>query len=171
MLSRPGGSFCVFIEKLPLARNQVPIAIYHLLTEVKAKRKLSFIIWKRQQILLEICSKNVAVDETIEEKVSILLSPCYSEFHTDRSPEALDSDTACINFEELFNFLSLGFVCTAHSMSQIFEPNVTITKTFCLFVLRLSYFVLQFVRPDVKTAQVWLYLPPAFAKLSPTNVL
>ena len=54
MLSRPGGSFCVFIEKLPLARNQVPIAIYHLLTEVKAKRKLSFIIRKLSDIVRNV---------------------------------------------------------------------------------------------------------------------
>ena len=42
MVIRPGGSFCVFIEKLPLARHEVPIAIYHLLTEVKGKRKLKY---------------------------------------------------------------------------------------------------------------------------------
>ena len=34
----PGGSFCVFIEKLPLARNQVPIAIYHLRTRLQRSK-------------------------------------------------------------------------------------------------------------------------------------
>ena len=74
MLIRPGGSFCVFIEKLPLARHEVPIAIYHLLTEVKGKRKLKY----------QVLGKN---EKKREEKVSLLLFPGYSEFHTDRSPD------------------------------------------------------------------------------------
>ena len=47
----PGGSFCVFIEKLPLARNQVPVAIYHLRTRLqRSKTKEN---WEFYDLVLE----------------------------------------------------------------------------------------------------------------------
>ena len=102
-----------------------------------------------------------------EEKVSLLLFPGYSEFHTDRSPDEATHSNGGFGFSNFQNvhftnnFVSQFYCHFCHNSFPVFV---------CLFspILWHNSCPVQFIRgPDVKSAQAWLRLPPTFAKLSP----